>query len=262
MRRARRFPVPLCENRLSRIGKPVSTRTVPFAAGIAAVLTLLAANAGGRAQAQTSPGAGDVGVTVTVLGPDRRPSPAQQAIVWISEGQKRGSLAPPSIHPRIASKSKRFEPRITAVPAGTTVDFPNLDGIFHNVFSLSPGATFDLGLYRNGASRTMTFDNPGLVRVYCNIHPQMAAYLMVIDGTIWAQTGSDGKAVLANVPLGRAVVRVWDEKGGDYEGTVDLTAERPTSLAVELDGSLWRDTEHTNKYGKKYPPPDDDANRY
>ncbi|HEX2758252.1 MAG TPA: hypothetical protein VHP60_07115 [Thermoanaerobaculia bacterium] len=230
--------------------------------GEGALLALLAANAGGETQAPPPPAVGDVRVTVMVLGPDRRPSPAPQAIVWISEGQKPGSLAPSSAHPRVASKSKRFDPRITAVPAGTTVDFPNLDGIFHNVFSLSPGAKFDLGLYRNGASRAMTFDNPGLVRVYCNIHPQMAAYLMVIDGTIWAQTGSDGNAVLASVPAGRAVVRAWDEKGGDYQGTVDVTAGKSAALAIALDGSSWREPPRANKYGKKYPPPDDDANRY
>jgi plastocyanin len=240
----------------------VSTRTVTFTAGVAALLALLAADGGGRAQPHASSDVGDVRVTVTVLGPDHRPSPAPQAIVWISEGLKAGSPAPSSVHPRIASKSKRFEPRITAVPAGTTVDFPNLDGIFHNVFSLSAGAKFDLGLYRNGASRAMTFDNPGLVRVYCNIHPQMAAYLMVIDGTIWAQTGPDGNAVLANVPAGRAAVRAWDEKGGDYQGSVDVAAGKPVSLAITLDASGWRETTHTNKYGKKYPPPDDDANRY
>ncbi|HSB63752.1 MAG TPA: hypothetical protein VLJ18_06270 [Thermoanaerobaculia bacterium] len=240
----------------------MSARIVTLAAGVAALLALLAASAGGRAQAPAPPATGEVRVTVMVLGPDRRPSPAPQAIVWISEGQKPGALASSSVHPRIASKGKRFEPRITAVPAGTTVDFPNLDRIFHNVFSLSPGARFDLGLYRNGASRAMTFDTPGLVRVYCNIHPQMAAYLMVIDGAIWAQTGSDGNAVLAKVPAGRAVVRAWDEKGGDYQGTVDVTAGKTASLAIALDGSNWRDTPHTNKYGKKYPPPDDDANRY
>lgn len=238
----------------------VSTRAIAFLASVAVLLPLLAATT--RSRAQAPPPVGDVRVTVTVLGPDRRPSPAPQAIVWISEGRKSGSLAPSPVHPRIASKSKRFEPRITVVPAGTTVDFPNLDGIFHNVFSLSPGARFDLGLYRNGASRTMTFDNPGLVRVYCNIHPQMAAYLMVIDGTIWAQTGSDGSAVLASVPEGRAVVRSWDEKGGDYQGAVEVTAGKAVSLAIVLDGSSWRETPHTNKYGKKYPPPDDDANRY
>jgi plastocyanin len=240
----------------------VSTRTVTIATEVAALLALLAVSAGGRAQAPPLPATGEVRVTVMVLGADRRPSPAPQAIVWISERLKPGSLAPSSVRPRVASKRKRFEPRIAAVPVGTTVDFPNLDGIFHNVFSLSPGAKFDLGLYRNGASRAMTFDTPGLVRVYCNIHPQMAAYLMVIDGAIWAQTGSDGNAVLAKVPAGRAIVRAWDEKGGDYQGTVDVTAGKTASLAIALDGSSWRETPHTNKYGKKYPPPDDDANRY
>jgi hypothetical protein len=226
------------------------------------LMALLAASVGSRAQAPARSAVGSVRVTVMVLGPDRRQSPAPQAIVWISEGQKPGSLPPSPVHPRIASKSKRFDPRITAVAAGTTVDFPNLDGIFHNVFSLSPGAKFDLGLYRNGASRAMTFDNPGLVRVYCNIHPQMAAYLMVIDGTVWTQTGPDGNAVLANVPAGRVIVRAWDEKGGDYQGTVDVAAGKTASLAIALDGSSWHETPHTNKYGKKYPPPDDDANRY
>ncbi len=240
----------------------MSKRTVTLAAGVAALLALLAANTGGRAQAPAGRATGDVRVTVMVLGPDRRPSPAPQAIVWISEGLKASSAPSPPVHPRIASKSKRFEPRITAVPAGTTVDFPNLDGIFHNVFSLSPAAKFDLGLYRNGASRAMTFDNPGLVRVYCNIHPQMAAYLMVIDGTIWAQTGSDGVALLSKVPAGRAAVRAWDERGGDYQGNVDVTPGKTAPLAIALDGSGWRETPHTNKYGKKYPPPDDDANRY
>ena len=202
-------------------------------------------------------------MTVTVAGPDHRPSPAPNAVVWIPDASPRpAAVAPPSARPRIASKNKRFDPRIVVVPAGATVEFPNLDGIFHNVFSLSPGAKFDLGLYRNGATRSMTFDNPGLVRVYCNIHPQMAAYLMVIDGTIWAQTAADGTAVLANVPAGRVGVRAWDEKGGDYQGMVDVAAGKAAFLAIALDGSSFRETPHTNKYGRKYPPPDDDANRY
>jgi plastocyanin len=220
----------------------------------------LAARAG---RGTPAPGTGDVRVTVTVLGSDQKPSPAAQAVVWIPDAAaKPGAGSLPSGHGRIASRSKRFDPRVTAVPAGTAVDFPNLDGIFHNVFSLSPGATFDLGLYRNGATRTMTFDTPGLVRIYCNIHPQMAAFLMVIDGTIWAQTAADGSAVLVNVPAGHAAVRAWDEKGGDYRGTVDVAAGKTAQLAIALDGSSWRETPHANKYGKNYPPPDDDANRY
>ena len=108
----------------------------------------------------------------------------------------------------------------------------------------------------------MTFDNPGLVRVYCNIHPQMAAYLMVIDGENWAQTGPDGVALLSKVLAGRVAIRAWDERGGDYQWNVDVTPGKSVPLAIALDGSSWRETPHTNKYGKKYPPPDDDANRY
>jgi len=239
---------------------------------LAPILALVLASPGGKAAPEGMvPATGDLRVSVTVLGSDRRALPAAQAVVWIPDAAARArpggvpastlasALAAP---PRIASKNKRFDPRITAVPAGTTVEFPNLDGIFHNVFSLSPGAKFDLGLYRNGASRSMTFDTAGLVRVYCNIHPQMAAYLLVIDGTIWAQTGADGSAVLARVPAGRVGVRAWDEKGGDYEGTADVAAGKTATLAIVLDGSNFKDTPHTNKYGKKYPPPDDDANRY
>lgn len=235
-------------------------------------LALVLASRGGQGAPEGAvPGTGDVRVSVTVLGSDRRPLPAAQAVVWVpgaaAKARPGGALgpalaAPLAAAPRIASKSKRFDPRITAVSAGTTVEFPNLDGIFHNVFSLSPGAKFDLGLYRNGASRAMTFDTPGLVRVYCNIHPQMAAFLLVVDGTIWAQTGADGSAVLAHVPAGRVGVRAWDEKGGDYQGTVDVAAGKTVTLAIALDGSNFRDAPHTNKYGKKYPPPDDDANRY
>ena len=228
---------------------------------LASILALILASRGGRGAPEgTVPATGDVRVSVTVIGSDHRSLPAVQAVVWIPDA---AAKAPPlAAVPRIASKGKRFDPRITAVPAGTTVEFPNLDRIFHNVFSLSPGATFDLGLYRNGASRTMTFDTPGLVRVYCNIHPQMAAYLLVVDGTIWAQTGADGSAVLVHAPAGRIGVRAWDEKGGDYQGTVDVVAGKTVTLAIALDGSSFRDAPHTNKYGKKYPPPDDDANRY
>ncbi len=251
---------------MTRGDSPRPVGTILAAVLTAAVFLPTLASRKGRGAPQGSvPATGDVRVTVTVQGSDHRVLPAAQAIVWIPAvpGAPRPASRPAPATPlRIASKGKRFEPRITAVPAGATVEFPNLDRIFHNVFSLSPGATFDLGLYRNGASRTKTFDTPGLVRVYCNIHPQMAAYLLVLDGTNWAQAGSDGGAILTRVATGRVAVRAWDEKGGDYQGTVDVVAGKTATLAIALDGSNFRDAPHTNKYGKKYPPPDDDANRY
>ena len=82
----------------------------------------------------------------------------------------------------MTTRSKAFLPHILAVPAGSTISFPNEDPISHNLFSLTPGHTFDLGLYRKGASKEIRFERPGLVRLFCNIHAQMAAYVMVLDG--------------------------------------------------------------------------------
>jgi plastocyanin len=205
--------------------------------------------------------AGEVRVTVSVLTPERKTVPGAGAVVWIADAAA-AKQAAASARSKIASKNKRFNPHVAVVPAGGTVDFPNLDRIDHNVFSLSEGARFDLGLYRKGGSRAMTFENPGVVRIYCNIHPQMAAVLVVIDGGIWAQAGDDGTAVLANVPAGKAAVHAWDEKGGDFTAAVEVPAAGAVPLAIILDGSAWRETGHKNKYGKDYPPPDDDGNRY
>ncbi len=205
--------------------------------------------------------AGEIRVTVSVLNSERKAVPGTGTVVWVVDAAA-ARRAAPAARPTLASKGKRFEPHVAVVPAGGTVQFPNLDGIYHNVFSLSERARFDLGLYRNGASRAMTFESPGPVRIFCNIHPQMAAVLVVIDGAIWAQAGSDGTAVLAGVPAGKATVRAWDEKGGEFTGVVDVPGEGATSLAISLDGSAFRDAGHKNKYGKDYPPPDDDGNRY
>jgi plastocyanin len=209
-----------------------------------------------------APPSGEIHASVTLIGPDGRKVPGTGTVLWIPETPSEKAAGAGNPRPKIASKSKHFDPRITVIPAGTTVDFPNLDPIFHNVFSLSERAHFDLGLYRNGAFRSMTFDSPGLVRIYCNIHPQMAAYIMVVDGRLYVQTGPDGNATIAGVPPGKRTLRVWDEKGGEWTGTVEVVAGRPSSVAIVLDGSSWRETPHKNKYGKDYPPPDDDENRY
>ncbi len=205
--------------------------------------------------------AGEIRVAVSVLDAGKEAVPGAGAVVWVVDAAA-ARRAAAGARPTIASKGKRFDPHVAVVPAGGTVQFPNLDGIYHNVFSLSDKARFDLGLYRNGASRAMAFENPGPVRIYCNIHPQMAAILVVIDGAIWAQAKSDGTAVLEGVPAGKATVRAWDESGGEFTGVVDVPGEGAVSLAISFDGSAFHDAGHKNKYGKDYPPPDDDGNRY
>ncbi|MHB8800038.1 MAG: cupredoxin domain-containing protein [Thermoanaerobaculia bacterium] len=201
---------------------------------------------------------GTLRVKVLVTGSDGRTLPAPDAVVWIPGSRGRRPTPPP----KMASRDKRFEPRVLAVPKGGAVTFPNFDKIFHNVFSLSEPGRFDLGLYRNGAARTTRFSEPGVVRVYCNIHPQMAAYVVVLDGELHAQSGADGVAAIAAVPAGRHAVKVWDERGGEWSGTASVTAGRTTDVSVTLDATKWKAIPHKNKHGKDYPPPDDDENRY
>ena len=182
-------------------------------------------------------------------------------VIWL-EPIDRPLPAMPPRKVEMQQKDKQFVPHVVAISLGSTVEMPNLDMIFHNAFSLSEKARFDLGLYRNGASKPWTFENPGLVRIYCNIHPQMAAFVLVVDGTTYGQAGADGIVVLSGVPPGRRTVKVWDERGDEWTGAADVLPGRTASLSVMLDASKWREVPHRNKYGKEYPPPDDDENRY
>jgi hypothetical protein len=204
---------------------------------------------------------GQLRAVVTLTGADGRTVPAGQAVVWIPGLGSKSGLRPAS-SPSMSSREKRFDPRILAVPVGTPVAFPNFDKVFHNVFSLSEKNRFDLGLYRHGASKSTTFENSGLVRVYCNIHPQMAAFIVVVDGAFYSTTGPDGAVLLRGVPAGKHALRAWDEKGGDWDGAVEVFPGRTAEATIVLDIRSWRDAPHKNKYGKSYPPPGDDENRY
>jgi len=193
---------------------------------------------------------------IDLKGKDGRLAPAPGVVVWV-EG-----AAPPAAAPIVTSREKRFNPHVIAVPSGTTVTFPNVDPIFHNVFSRTPGSEFDLGLYRRGARRTIRLSRPGLVRVYCNIHPEMAAYVMVLEGAGSAVTGDDGMFVLRGIPPGRRVVHVWSERGGESEQTFVFRGGGRLRLDTTLDASAWRTQAHKNKYGKDYPPVTRDVDRY
>ena len=198
---------------------------------------------------------------MTLAQADGSRHPAADAVVWLPGVTP--TEAPPGAGPaRIAQQRKTFEPHVEVVPAGTSVAFPNLDRIYHNVFSLSEIARFDLGLYRNGASRSVAFAKPGVVRIYCNIHPSMSAFLVVVDGHAYAKTGLDGGALLPPVQPGSYRMSVWHERGGEKTLDVVVRAGAVTPVEVTLDAAQWRPEAHKNKYGKDYPPPDDDQTRY
>jgi hypothetical protein len=127
-----------------------------------------------------------------------------------------------------------FIPHILAITTGTTVEFPNSDRTYHNVFSLSKAAKFDLGRYAVGHSKTVRFDRPGIVRVFCDIHSHMNAFILVFSHPYFAITDADGRYRIDQVPPGQYQVVAWNE------GTA--TEPRPVTVAdggaAELDFSL------------------------
>lgn len=126
------------------------------------------------------------------------------------------SALPMPPHAKLAQKDQSFVPRVVALPLGGSVDFPNLDPIYHNVFSVSPMRRFDLGKYPKGQSRTVRFAKAGLVNVYCDIHSDMAAFIFVLPNRVFARPRQDGSWELPDVPQGRYTLCWWhpDFAGG------------------------------------------------
>jgi plastocyanin len=152
----------------------------------------------------------------------------------------------------ITQKNKTFLPRALGVPLGSTVIFPNEDGIFHNVFSLSSPQPFDLGLYRSGATKDRTFIKPATYRVFCNIHPQMAAFIVVAPSPWVTTTEADG-AWRLDVPPGRYRVTALSERATPVSTEVKVGGGETASPVLNLDESTHAQTQHLNKFGKPYP---------
>jgi plastocyanin len=152
----------------------------------------------------------------------------------------------------LRQKNKTFLPRVLGIPVGSSVDFPNDDTIFHNVFSLAGPEPFDLGLYRSGESPKRTFAQPGLYRVFCNIHPQMSALILVVPTPYVALAARDGRFIL-DVPAGRYRVTALSERASAV--SVEVVAEAGAIVApdLRLDESGWVSIEHKNKFGQDYP---------
>jgi len=157
---------------------------------------------------------------------------------------------PPPGTPSLAQREKAFHPPLVIVQAGQTVTFPNEDKIFHNVFSLSSGNQFDLGLYRQGESRTVRFTKPGVVDVFCNIHPQMVASILVLQNPHWVRTDAEGKFRL-KLPAGQRTVVAWWGRGPSQRVEVQVPARGvvPLELTLKNDG---RQIRHLNKHGQPY----------
>jgi len=126
----------------------------------------------------------------------------------------------PAGHPVINQANERFVPRAIAVTPGTTVDFLNSDNFYHNVFSLSSVKKFDLGRYRKGVAKSVTFSKPGLVKLFCDIHPNMIGYVLVTDSPWFGSMSTEGHYEIDDVPAGNYRVLIWHERLNE---PVDLT---------------------------------------
>lgn len=179
-----------------------------------------------------------------------------ETLVWLDGPPK--SWKKPAATVTMTTRSKTFLPHVIAVPAGSTIKFPNEDPIAHNLFSLTPGHTFDLGLYRRGAGKSHKFETPGTVNVYCNVHPTMSAVIHVMSTPYYGFADPNGNFSF-EVPPGRYRVTAWNEQGGTATSDLEVKPDGAVagSTLLTIDGRNFRLTQHKNKFGQTYRPPKD-----
>lgn len=174
----------------------------------------------------------------------------QSNVVVYLEGVPEPAGAPARTH-AIRQRDLQFAPRVSVVVKGTTVDFPNDDKVFHNVFSTSRSARFDLGLYRSGASKSVQFRREGVVDVFCNIHPEMTSRVLVVPTGFFATTDAAGAFRIDGVPPGRYPIVAWHPSGGERRGEVTVEANRAAAVSFEVaEGD--RPKPHRRKDGTPY----------
>ena len=189
----------------------------------------------------------------------RRHKDYSGVVVWL---EPLGGAVAPGVQSRPAvmvQKNKSFTPHVLAIPVDGSVSFPNLDPIFHNAFSNFNGQIFDVGLYKPGSSRTVVFKREGVVRVFCNIHPQMSAVIVVLGTPYFAVSDKTGAFEIPNVPPGDYRFRVFHERAAPE--TLDMLARKITVETARLEMPAFSISEsgylsgpHKNKYGADYPP--------
>jgi plastocyanin len=167
------------------------------------------------------------------------------AIVYVDDivATTRGSAT-------MKQENKEFVPAVLVVQRGTTVQFPNLDAVFHNVFSVTPDNSFDLGSYRQGEAKSITMSKPGVVSVYCNMHPQMVGHILVVPNGNYVRAGKDGFFRISNVPVGHHRIVTWAP--GAKPASVETEVSEAEAVTVELELKRSRSGPHLKKDGLPY----------
>jgi plastocyanin len=211
----------------------------PLAILLLSVLPILAGEVIGRAvitkrltKKALSPVVYNLRGTAPPAAPASEPVNEFDRMVVVLEG---GSLpSKPPVTAVLDQRNGRFDPEIVIVPTGSAVDFPNFDPIFHNVFSLSKTQPFDLGFYPKGQSRTVKFNHPGIVQVYCHIHANMYAAIIVTSSPWYGKPSGDGSFSWNDVPAGHYRLSAWHKIAGLYKTEVDVPESGKVEVSIQV----------------------------
>jgi plastocyanin len=159
-----------------------------------------------------------------------------RVVIYLESAVPDTQTAPPQ-EIEVRQIDRRFVPDIVLVPAGSTVSFPDMDPIFHNIYPLSKARSFDLGSYDKGQTRKITFPKPGIVEVYCHLHPNMAATVVVTPSRWYARPDGTGHYSIQNVPPGRYTVVAWHKTAGFFRKTIEVgsSGQATADFFIPLD---------------------------
>jgi plastocyanin len=209
-------------------------------------------------------------VALVNRGKKSKPRKADNVVLWLTPVS--GATVPnfpPATNanrPRLVQKNKSFEPHVLVVPVGASVEFPNRDPFFHNVFSLFEGKRFDLGLYEAGSTRNVVFDKPGISYIFCNIHSEMSAVVIAVSSPYYGISDRNGRVAISHVPPGHYTLKIWYEDALPEElnkltREVNISQEAPNLGAMRLPATNVSPG-HENMYGRDYTPPLPDSPSY
>ena len=211
---------------------------------IALVTTLVVASAGAAHAGKLT---GSVAV-VDAEGKAINPAGAIVYIVGFSE-------EPPESVASIEQRNRKFVPELLPITAGQEISFPNRDAFLHNVFSTSSARPFDLGSYKQGESKKKSFPKPGAIDVYCNIHPEMAATILVLPNRRWARVDGAGRYEIDGIPKGKWTAFAYVRLAAKPVSAAIEIGEGSASSSLDLTITRGAARPHTNKYGEAYRDP-------
>ena len=198
-----------------------------------------------------------------------KPLQLSNVVIWLSDVHPESAtlVRANAIKTKMVQKNKTFTPHVLAVPIGSTIEFPNADPIFHNAFSNYNGQIFDIGLYPPGSTRSVKFQKPGVVRVFCNIHASMSAVIVVLNSPWFATSDAEGSFEMENVPDGTYHLGIYYERATEQtlsalQRTVSVDSGTVDLGTIPISESGYLSIPHLNKYGKPYPSATSDPGAY